>query len=441
MIGRFFVVGMFMMINLGLAVGLMFAALFLLRPLLVRVLSPGQRVALWVVGWISLYSPSFYALFNLIHILPVTFRDLITGRVKEGGWMTSIPAYLPMDYHGTGAYHLSLPGGAVVPVEIGQGIAGAAALLCLGVLVLGIVFSFRQDRRLKELMRRGEPLGGEEALAKQVLQEEKRKIQVRLAEGLPTSFLTGRGRLGEMEYVVCLQRELSPEQRALVLRHELAHIRLGHVWFKGLTNLGLFLYWWNPLIWLGYKYFCRDLELACDAAVLKELTPEDRREYARTLVEMGAGRSLWSTPLCFGECDTAVRVKTAARPQRTGGARRALSWLTAALLFLFFLGGPTQGALAEDALLTWEKGGGTEDTLVAHTMDQVRQDLGLGPIRALQVWCVAGDGERVWVVMELLKQGWVGAEYFWSPTRDRLYFTHAEVLKKPPDLTGAVPLS
>ncbi len=43
-----FVVGMFMMINLGLAVGMMFAALFLLRPLLVRILSPGQRVAL---GW------------------------------------------------------------------------------------------------------------------------------------------------------------------------------------------------------------------------------------------------------------------------------------------------------------------------------------------------------------------------------------------------------
>jgi hypothetical protein len=43
--------------------------------------------------------------------------------------------------------------------------------------------------------------------------------------------------------------------------------------------------------------------------------------------------------------------------------------------------------------------------------------------------------------MELLEQGWVGAEYFWYPARDRLYFTHAEVLKKPPDLTGAVPLS
>ena len=54
--------------------------------------------------------------------------------------------------------------------------------------MLGIVFSCRQDRRLKELLRRGELLGGEEALTKHVLQEETRKIQIRLVEGLPTSF-------------------------------------------------------------------------------------------------------------------------------------------------------------------------------------------------------------------------------------------------------------
>ena len=110
-------------LNAGLALGVVLAVLILLRPLLLRRLTPQQRVALCVVGWISLYSPSFYGLLSLVHILPVTFRDLITGRVKDGGWTTSIPAYLPMDYHGPGVYHLSLPGGAVVPVEIGEGIA------------------------------------------------------------------------------------------------------------------------------------------------------------------------------------------------------------------------------------------------------------------------------------------------------------------------------
>ena len=53
--------------------------------------------------------------------------------------------------------------------------------------------------RLKELLHRGELLGGEEALTKHVLQEETRKIQIRLVEGLPTSFLTSRGWLGSVE--------------------------------------------------------------------------------------------------------------------------------------------------------------------------------------------------------------------------------------------------
>ena len=114
------------------------------------------------------------------------------------------------------------------------------------------------------------------------------------------------------------------------------------------------------------------------------------------------------------------------------------------LLFLFFLGGPTQGVLAEGrAAHLGKRGGGTVDTLVAHTMDQVRQNLGPGPILALQVWCVAEDWRSTfWVVMELLEQ-WAGRgpSIFRHPARDRLYFTHAEVLKKPPDLTGAVPLS
>lgn len=421
MIGRFFVVGMFMMINLGLAVGMMFAALFLLRPLLVRILSPGQRVALWVVGWISLYSPSFYGLLSLVHILPVTFRDLITGRVKDGGWTTSIPAYLPMDYHGAGVYHLSLPGGAVVPVEIGEGIAGAAALLCLGVLVLGIVFSCRQDRRLKELLHRGELLGGEEALTKHVLQEETRKIQIRLVEGLPTSFLTSRGWLGSVEYVICLQRELSPEQRALVLRHELEHIRLGHLWFKGWANMGVFLYWWDPLIWLGYKYFCRDLELACDAAVLKELEPEERPGVRQDPGGDG-GRA---EPVEHAIVLRGVRYSGAGQDSGPPAANRGslagplLADDGAALPLL--PGRPHPGGAGGGRAAHLGKRGGTVDTLVAHTMDQVRQDLGLGPILALQVWCVAEDGEHVWVVMELLEQGWVGAEYFWYPARDRLY--------------------
>ena len=56
-------------LNAGLALGVVLAVLILLRPLLLRLLTPQQRVALCVVGWISLYSPSFYGLLSLVHIL------------------------------------------------------------------------------------------------------------------------------------------------------------------------------------------------------------------------------------------------------------------------------------------------------------------------------------------------------------------------------------
>lgn len=421
-------------LNAGLALGVVLAVLLLLRPLLLRLLTPQQRVAVWYVAWSIGIFGNLWGLTSLVRVLPVTVWDLLGPRP---GGIFGAPAFLPPAYDGPGEYPVVLPGGETAAVELNSGPLLALSLLWAAVAVGLLLWYCHRSFALMCWGRQGSELEEKELVAlgadRLELWMQPGKIRAWITPGLPTSFVMGDS--------VYLQAELPKEQLSLVLRHELEHIRLGHLWFKGWANMGVFLYWWDPLIWLGYKYFCRDLELACDAAVLKELEPEERREYARTLVEMGAGRSLWSTPLCFGECDTAVRVKTAARPQRTGGAWRGLSWLTTVLLFLFFLGGPTQGGLAEDALLTWERGGGTVDTLVAHTMDQVRQDLGLGPILALQVWCVAEDGEHVWVVMELLEQGWVGAEYFWYPARDRLYFTHAEVLKKPPDLTGAVPLS
>ena len=421
-------------LNAGLALGVVLAVLILLRPLLLRLLTPQQWVAVWYVAWSIGIFGNLWGLTSLVRVLPVTVWDLLGPRP---GGIFGAPAFLPPAYDGPGEYPVVLPGGETAAVELNSGPLLALSLLWAAVAVGLLLWYCHRSFALMCWGRQGSELEEKELVAlgadRLELWMQPGKIRAWITPGLPTSFVMGDS--------VYLQAELPKEQLSLVLRHELEHIRLGHLWFKGWANMGVFLYWWDPLIWLGYKYFCRDLELACDAAVLKELEPEERREYARTLVEMGAGRSLWSTPLCFGECDTAVRVKTAARPQRTGGAWRGLSWLTTVLLFLFFLGGPTQGVLAEDALLTWERGGGTVDTLVAHTMDQVRQDLGLGPILALQVWCVAEDGEHVWVVMELLEQGWVGGEYFWYPARDRLYFTHAEVLKKPPDLTGAVPLS
>ena len=98
--------------NLGLATGLVCGALLLLRPVLVRFLSPRQRLLLWATVWLSAYIPNWYEIFSWLHILPVTFRDLITPRTSYD--LDSVPMYLPV-YEGTGSYHVALPGGHARP--------------------------------------------------------------------------------------------------------------------------------------------------------------------------------------------------------------------------------------------------------------------------------------------------------------------------------------
>lgn len=88
-------------------------------------------------------------------------------------------------------------------------------------------------------------------------------------------------------------------QFRLVLAHELAHIRRRDCLRKLLLTVCLCLYWWNPLVWLMVWLANRDMELACDEAVLRALGPDCRKAYALTLLDM-AQRNPKSAPLCSG---------------------------------------------------------------------------------------------------------------------------------------------
>lgn len=88
-------------------------------------------------------------------------------------------------------------------------------------------------------------------------------------------------------------------QFQLVLAHELAHIRRKDCLRKLLLTVCLCLYWWNPLVWLMIWLANRDMELACDEAVLRALGPDCKKAYALTLLDM-AQRNPKSAPLCSG---------------------------------------------------------------------------------------------------------------------------------------------
>ena len=84
---------------------------------------------------------------------------------------------------------------------------------------------------------------------------------------------------------------------AFVLTHEMAHIRRFGALSKLLLAAAACLHWFNPLVWVMLVLANRDLELSCDAAVVRLYGAEARAPYARTLLELEARRSRF-LPLC-----------------------------------------------------------------------------------------------------------------------------------------------
>ena len=329
------------MINLGISMGLTFGARILLRPITGRLLRPKHQVWLWFVGWYAGYLVNFYNLLGQWVPIPFSFRTLVVPRV-EGRGMSGLPMYISTG--GQQAPSLMLPGGAefFLPSDLFDRLLPVIGVVWIGVFVAALVWGSVQERRLRRLGQQGERMD-RETMAKYGITEE--NVAVRLCEGLPASFVrfghdTGWG--DKVRFVICLQKELPQEQMRLVLLHEMKHIELHHAWYKSVIVVGLTaFYWWNPIMWLAYRLTCRDMELACDEAVLEELEPAQRRDYARTLVDLGSGRHLWGNMTSFGECDAALRVRRAAGWSPENRAAWIVSvTLCFVLVVFFYCGGP-----------------------------------------------------------------------------------------------------
>jgi len=79
---------------------------------------------------------------------------------------------------------------------------------------------------------------------------------------------------------------------------------------KPLAYLISIVHWFNPLVWLSYHLFCKDIEIACDEAVIKDMTLQEKKDYSKTLLSCAAHkRFVFSYPLAFGEVGIKERVK------------------------------------------------------------------------------------------------------------------------------------
>lgn len=421
------------LINQGILLGLVFGVLILLRPVTNRLLRPRHQVCLWGCGWILILFPTFSEPLVRYIRIPFSFRELAVPRVEPSGPYSAAPMYFPTEAEEAAA-SLALPGGAEIPLDPDwlTWLLPLLGLIGLAIFLTLFVWSIVRERQLRRVARAGERLDLE---ALKEYDVDWTGIAVCLCPGLPTSFVynghyTGWG--DGIRYVICLQKELPPERLALVLRHELTHIRCRHLFFKAFMSLVLAMAAWNPVLWLACRLTCRDMELACDQAVLDGLDERGRREYARTLVELASGRHLWGGATCFGECDAALRVKRAAawRPERRPQA--VLSLLLALGLGLFlYCGGPY-----------WQYPQPSQEALAAYLSDgawveEVRAELERPGWTPAHGWAM---GDESLIVQDREGRWWL-CNFLWDAPHasfERMYYVYE--MAPNPNLTGRTPV-
>lgn len=117
--------------------------------------------------------------------------------------------------------------------------------------------------------------------------------------------------LGIIKPRIYLPFNMNGQDLEHVVAHEQAHIHRKDHWWKPLGFLLLTIHWFNPLMWLAYVLLCRDIELACDEKVIKELGNEQRADYTQALVACSVNRRMIAAcPLAFGEVGVKERVKS-----------------------------------------------------------------------------------------------------------------------------------
>jgi antirepressor regulating drug resistance, predicted signal transduction N-terminal membrane component len=137
---------------------------------------------------------------------------------------------------------------------------------------------------------------------------------------------------------------------AYVIAHEHAHLARRDHWWKVLGYLVLALHWFNPLVWVAYILFCRDIELACDEKVVKGLDGAARADYSQALLSCAAPkRAVAACPLAFGEGNIKTRVKSALHYRKPAFWVAAAAVLAVVIVAVCFLTNPR----SERGSLVW----------------------------------------------------------------------------------------
>jgi len=177
------------------------------------------------------------------------------------------------------------PLGSVNPLQVYLWLA--ARLWVLGIVVL-CGYTLASWLRLKRQLREAVPDGE----------------GVYLCDAIASPFVFGIARPR-----IYLPFGLDADEQRWVLLHERSHIARKDFLLKPLFWLAVLLHWMNPLVWVAWHFYSRDMELACDERAIESLNDNQKWCYSNTLLQLAVQKTSWSCPVAFGNNSVKQRIQ------------------------------------------------------------------------------------------------------------------------------------
>ena len=298
--------------QMSVAGGVLILFIVVIRALAIHRLPKTTFLALWMIAALRLLLPFSIPLPFNIHIGLDVFSDVVQ-ELPSGNIGSPLPGEnLP-----------SYDTGAAAPSPATEHISTFEILWLVGVLLLALYFFisyFRSMQKFRMSIPDNTPYIREWLTTHQIT----RSIEARSSD-LISSPLT----YGILHPVILLPKKLDRNDQAAlkyVLTHEYVHIRRFDAITKLLFAAVLCIHWFNPLAWVLYVLANRDVELSCDAWVIRMMGAKNRSSYALMLIKMEERRNGMSALYShFGKNAISERIEAIMKFKKTSTIACALA--------------------------------------------------------------------------------------------------------------------
>ena len=305
-------------LNMSLVSAMLVAALLLLRPILKKA-PKAFMCALWGLVGIRLVCP--FTVESVLSLIPTA------NPVRKEVLLSQIE---PMVYESKMSTEtiitntIASSGAKITPL---QAMVFVSAFLWAVVVAIMLVVSLVSFLRLKKTVSASLNTG----------------YGVFVNDSIPSPFV-----LGIFKPRIYLPSNITEDEKAYVIAHEVAHIKRGDHLIKPLGYIILSLHWFNPLVWVAYILLCRDIESACDERVISKMSDEDKKAYSSVLLRLSLpSKKIRACPLAFGEAGVKQRIKSVATYKKPALWICAVAAVIAVTLCVGFMTNPVVEAKTE----------------------------------------------------------------------------------------------